>query len=139
MNNANHFRNAIVEYIRNWKQEIDIALEKPVGYRFVDNPRVIDILLHYNGKFMGIEAKYQEVEGTAYQKLFYTLEDCKNAPIPVLIVFAGKGIKTDVKSRLIMSGYGIEVEFIDGRIKERKPMLLQRIAIELGINWFNLV
>jgi hypothetical protein len=38
-----------------------------------------------------------------------------------------------------MSGYGIEVEFREGKIFENKPMLLQRVAIELGINWFNLL
>lgn len=139
MSKANQFRDAIVKYIRDWNSEIDIAIEKPVGYRFINNPRVIDMLLHYNGRFLGIEAKIQEVEGTVYQKLFYTLEDCKNAPIPIIIVFAGRGIKTDVKSKLIMSGYGIEVEFREGKIFENKPMLLQRVAIELGINWFNLL
>lgn len=48
------------------------------------------------------------------------------------------GIKADMKSKLITSGYGIEVKLENGKIKEKYPILLQRIAIELGINWLNL-
>lgn len=135
---GNEFRDAIVNYIKSWNSNIDIKLEVPVGYRFVNSVRKVDIVLHYNGKFLGIEAKYQEGQGTAYQKLLYTLEDCKTAPIPIIIVFAGDGIKTDIKSKLITSGYGIEVKLENGKIKENYPILLQRIAIELGINWLNL-
>ncbi len=143
-NRGNLFRDAIIEYIKQWAKQknykIDIAKEKIVGYRFLNNPRTIDILLHYNSRFLGIEAKLQETSGTAYQKLVYTLEDCKKAPIPVIIVFSGAGIKNDVKSMLVTSGYGIEVKFTeDGKIKEDKPILLQRVAIELGINWFDLL
>ncbi len=140
---GNKFRDAIIKYIEKWNQDgnfgIDIAIEKPVGFRFVGTPRKIDIVLHRNGKFMGIEAKYQDSLGTAYQKLVYTLEDCKSSPIPTIIVFSGKGIKDDIKSKLIMSGLGIEVNFKKGVISEKPPLLLQRISIELGINWLNLV
>ena len=142
-NIGDQFRDAIVEYIEEWNQKenlgIDIAKEKPVGFRFVSTPRKIDIVLHRNGKFMGIEAKYQGGSGTAYQKLIYALEDCKSSPIPTIIVFSGKGIKDDIKSKLVMSGLGIEVGFEDGQIIEKPPLLLQRICIELGINWLNLV
>ncbi len=114
-NIGDQFRDAIVEYIEKWNQKenlgIDVAKEKPVGFRFVNTPRKIDIVLHRNGKFMGIEAKYQGGLGTAYQKLIYALEDCKSSPIPTIIVFSGNGIKDDIKSKLIMSSLGIEVGF----------------------------
>ncbi len=140
---GNDFRDAVKSYIENWSKgyglNIKIATEKPVGYRFLNTIRKVDLLLYKDNRFLGIECKYQEQEGTAYQKLIYTLEDCKVAPIPIIIVFAGKGIKEDIKSMLITSGYGIEVAYNNGKIEEQKfPMLLQRIAIELGIDWFDM-
>jgi len=142
-NIGNEFRNAIVQYIQQWNEKenlgINIVIEKPVGLRFVNTPRKIDIVLHKSGKFMGIEAKYQGSSGTAYQKLIYTLEDCKSSPIPTIIVFSGEGIKDDIKSKLVMSGIGIEVKFENGKIIENPPLLLQRICIELGINWLNFI
>jgi len=46
-----------VKYIRDWNSEIDIAIEKPVGYRFINNPRVIDILLHFRKDRSGKKEK----------------------------------------------------------------------------------
>ncbi|MEZ0322996.1 MAG: hypothetical protein ABWJ98_01615 [Hydrogenothermaceae bacterium] len=55
-----------------------------------------------------------------------------------ILKWVGNRIKFDMKSKLITSGYGIEVKVENGEIKENYPILLQRMAIELGINWFNL-
>ncbi len=137
------FRDAVKDYIENWNKEynldIKIKVEQPLGYRFLNSLRIIDILLYRNNRFLGIECKHQSAPGTAYQKLIYTLEDCKTTPIPTVIVFAGNGIKEDVKSKLITSGYGIEVLYENGSVKEKSfPVLLQRIAIELGIDWFDM-
>lgn len=86
---GDRFREAIIRYIASLNEDIEILREKPVGYRFVGTPRVLDIVLRHNGKYMGIEAKLQETAGTAYQKLNYALEDCFACPIPTIIVFAG--------------------------------------------------
>jgi hypothetical protein len=92
---------------------------------------------------MGIEAKLQETQGTAYQKLSYTLEDCKACPIPTIIVFAGNGIREDMRTKLITSGYGIEIKFHPDDtdpamdfIEDPYNLLRQRIYIELGLDWF---
>ncbi len=138
MSRANRFRDAIADYIRSWNEDIDIVLEKIVGYRFVDTPRKVDIVLHRKGRYLGIEAKLQEGSGTAYQKLSYTIEDCLSAPIPMIIVFSGKGIKQDMKAKLISSGIGIEVGFDGERIIDKHGILRQRVYIELGLNWLNL-
>ncbi len=143
MNRGTRFKKAIVRYIQSFEEKIDIVEEKIVGYRFVNTPRKIDIVLHKNGKFLGIETKLQEGSGTAYQKLSYTIEDCLKAPIPMIIVFAGNGIKEDMKAKLISSGIGIEVKFIPDNtnpekdtIKDPYFILKQRVFIELGVNWF---
>ena len=144
MNRGSRFRKAVVRYIQSFEEKIDIVEEKVVGYRFVNTPRKVDIVLHKNGKFLGIETKLQEGSGTAYQKLSYTIEDCLKAPISMIIVFAGNGIKEDMKAKLISSGIGIEVKFIPGDIPEKDiiedPFLIlkQRIFIELGLNWLYL-
>ena len=142
---GSRFRSAIARYIRSWNDGVDVLEEKPVGYRFVGSPRILDIVLHYNGKYMGIEAKLQETQGTAYQKLSYTLEDCKACPIPTIIVFAGSGIREDMRAKLITSGLGIEIKFLPDNndpnrdaIEDPFNLLRQRIYIELGLDWFSL-
>jgi hypothetical protein len=139
------FKHAIADYIAKHNDKIKILKEKPVGYRFVKTPRYLDIILQYEGKYLGIEAKYQESAGTAYQKLSYTLDDCKVSPIPTIIVFAGPEIKDDIKSKLITSGYGLELEFkadasdpSKDEIIDKNNLLLQRVYIELGLDWFGL-
>lgn len=66
---GDRFREAIIRYIASWGEDIEILREKPVGYRFVGTPRVLDIVLRHNGKYMGIEAKLQETAGTAFEPL----------------------------------------------------------------------
>ena len=151
MNRGNAFRDAIVEYIADeFKRlgitDVTIKREVIVGYRFVGQPRKLDIVLAREGRYLGIEAKYQEGSGTAYQKLSYTLQDAKVTPIPVIIVpviivFAGSGIKQDMKATLITSGIGIEIEFdVDkNRVIDYKHILLQRVMIELGLDWLSIV
>jgi hypothetical protein len=62
---GNTFRDAVKDYIESWSKNnnlnIDIEIEKVVGYRFVGSLRKVDIVLHKNGKFLGIECKYKEL------------------------------------------------------------------------------
>ncbi len=95
-----------------------------------------------NNKYLAIECKFQKVEGTAYEKLSYTLDDIKACPIPAIIVFSGNGIKNDMKSKLITSGKGIEVEFVEGSILENdeiidlKNIFREIVYINLGMDFF---
>ncbi|HBT47936.1 MAG TPA: hypothetical protein DEA73_08710 [Peptococcaceae bacterium] len=131
------FRDAIIRYVNSWGEDIEVLKEKPVGYRFVGTPRVLDIVLRHGGRYMGIEAKLQESSGTAYQKLSYALEDCLACPIPTIIVFAGGGIREDMKTKLILSGRGIEVSFLSSdeqdpekdRIEDPHLLLRQRVLL----------
>jgi len=142
---GDRFREAIIRYINSWGEDIEVLREKPVGYRFVGTPRVLDIILRHGGRYMGVEAKLQETAGTAYQKLSYALEDCLACPIPTIIVFSGVGIKEDMKTKLVLSGRGIEVNFVpnddnprEDKIEEHGFLFRQRVYIELGLNWFKL-
>lgn len=142
---ATRFRRAIVRYIDSWNLGITVREEKTVGYRFLGTPRRVDIVLGRGGKYLAIEAKLQEEEGTAYQKLSYTLQDARICPIPMIIVFSGAGIKDDMKAALITSGLGIEVGFApcdtdeeNDRIVDRHHLLRQRVCIDLGLDWLDM-
>lgn len=142
-NLGNSFRNAVEEYIKSWDEPLEVLHEVNVGLRFVNTPRKLDIVIRNkeNNKFMAIECKLQLTSGTAFEKFSYALDDCIASPIPTILVFAGDYIRDDMKSKLIMSGHGIEVQYTeqdDGSylLSDFKNLLRQRCYIELGLNWF---
>lgn len=139
---GNEFRDLLIDTINEWDiDDLNIYKEVPLGYRFVDNVRHIDILLEYENETMGIEAKIQSTQGTSYQKFTYTLEDALNSPVPVIIVFASPNndIKEDMKARLISSGIGLEVKLTQDNFinDDTERLLKQRIGIELGFDWLH--
>lgn len=142
-NLGNALRDAITEYINSWGEPLEVLQEVNVGYRFVNTPRKLDIVIRNkeNNKCMAIECKLQLTQGSAYEKFSYALDDCISSPIPTIMVFAGDYIRDDMKSKLIMSGKGIEVgykEISDGKyeLTDYKNLMKQRCYIELGLNWF---
>ena len=133
----------VTDYIRSWGENLEVLQEVNVGYRFVNTPRKLDIVIRNvdNNKFMAIECKLQLTAGTAFEKFSYALDDCLASPIPTIMVFAGDYIRDDMKSKLIMSGHGIELEYVEisegeYQLKDFKNLLKQRCYIELGLNWF---
>lgn len=143
-NRGNDFRDAIADYIRSWQEPLEVMREINVGYRFVSTPRKLDVVVRNvrNNKFMAVECKLQLTAGSAFEKFSYALDDCLAAPIPTIIAFAGDYIRDDMKSKLIMSGIGIELQFIeneDGSFSLIDPngLFRQRCYIELGLNWFS--
>ena len=143
-NFGNLFRDRVTDYINSWGESLEVLQEVNVGCRFVGTPRKLDIVIRNkdNNRTMAIECKVQLSAGTAYEKFSYALEDCIAAPIPTILVFAGTCIRDDMKSKLIMSGRGIELEFYannNGAItlfNDPHNLLRQRCYIELGLNWF---
>ena len=142
-NMGNSFRDSVENYIKSWGEPLEVLHEVNVGLRFVNTPRKLDIVIRNkeNNKFMAIECKLQLTSGTAFEKFSYALDDCIASPIPTILVFAGDFIRDDMKSKLIMSGHGIEVQFLeqaDGSylLSDFKNLLRQRCYIELGLNWF---
>ena len=137
------FRDAVVNYINSWEADIETLIEVNVGARFIGTPRRLDIVIHNkeNNRYIGIECKVQYTDGTAYEKLSYALDDCVSAPIPAIIAFAGPKIRDDMKSKLLMSGYGIELMFDEvapgeRRLVDTNNLFRQRCYIELELNWF---
>ncbi len=137
------FRDAVVDYINSWDADLEVLMEVNVGSRFIGTPRRLDVVVRNksNNKYIGIECKVQFTDGTAYEKLTYALDDCISAPIPAIIAFAGPKIRDDMKSKLIMSGYGIELSYNEDNfgnrvLKDPFNLFRQRCYIELGLNWF---
>ena len=134
------FEQAVCDEIISWRiKGLEIYRQAVVGSRFVGAERKVDIVLKLNDRTLGVECKIQTTAGTTYQKLPYTIEDCKICPIPTLIVFSGDDIKPDIKTQLITSGIGIEVswspeEGFTGGVK----ILKQRVFMELGLDWLSL-
>lgn len=142
-NLGNLFRDKVTEYINSWGEPLQVLQEVNVGYRFVNTPRKLDIVIRNttNNKFMAIECKLQLTPGTAYEKFSYALDDCIASPIPTILVFAGDYIRDDMKSKLIMSGHGIEMGFVEEtegnyELFDYKNLMKQRCYIELGLDWF---
>lgn len=141
---GNNFRDALIDEIKNvWGiPGIEVYKEVWVGNRFVGTKRKLDIVLRAvaNNKTFGIEAKTQNSTGTADEKLFYALDDCKNSPIPTIIAFSGAFIGADIKSKLILSGYGVEVDINYDPVTKiitvnNSEVLRQRAMIELDLDW----
>ncbi len=137
MNPGKAFKQALIEEIKKWNvNDIRIYNEPFVGSRFVGKKRKVDIVVECNGRAIGIEAKTQQTPGTAFQKLSYTIEDAKRAPIPTIIVFSGKEIQPDVKAQLISSGIGLEVEWSpEEGFGFGLDIFKQRVLIEIGLDW----
>jgi hypothetical protein len=142
-NRGNDFRDTISDYIKSWGEPLEVLREVNVGWRFVNTPRKLDIVVRntLNNKFVAIECKIQLTPGSAYEKFSYALDDCLASPIPTLLVFAGDQIRDDMKSKLVMSGRGLEVGFIGDEetgfeIIDTHCLLKQRCYMELGLNWF---
>jgi hypothetical protein len=133
------FESALVNEILSWEiPNLEIYRQPFVGSRFVGKKRYLDIVLKYNDKTLGIEAKSQLGAGTTDQKLIYTLEDAQKTPIPVIIVFSGDKIEQDIKTLLVSSGKAIEVKWNpDSGLEVDKDIFKQRILIELGLDWLN--
>lgn len=136
-NPGNNFKDSLIEAILGWDLEnLKVYSEVYVGSRFVGKKRKLDIVLSFENKTLGIEAKTQQTGGTAYQKLAYAIEDTKKCPIPTLIVFSGEFIEQDVQAQLVSSGIGIEIEWTpEEGFGFGLDILKQRIMIELGMNW----
>lgn len=143
-NDGNVFRDKIAALIKSWDEDLEVLTEKHVGLRFVNTPRKMDVIVHNKrtGKSMAIEAKLQRTPGSAYEKLSYALDDCLASPIPTIIVFAGKEIRADMRSKLITSGIGVEVGYkLDEEdhiceIIDPLNILRQRVYIALDMDWF---
>jgi hypothetical protein len=85
------------------------------GRRIWGAERFIDVVLTHEDsrKRLGIECKYQGTGGSAEEKIPATIQDIAAWPIPGVVVFAGTGFSTNMKSFLLASGRAMEVSDLE--------------------------
>ena len=109
----------------------DLALEAieqvRVARRIWGAERRIDVVLIHplSRKTLGLECKYQNVRGTAEEKIPATIKDIEAWPIPGLVVFAGAGFTENMRQFLISTGKAVEFE-------ELRPWLCLFFGLPLG-------
>lgn len=81
-----------------------------VARRLWGAERRIDVVLRSpsTGKVLGIECKFQQVGGTAEEKIPTTVQDMNAWPIEGLVVFSGPGFTENMKAYLISTGKAVE-------------------------------
>ena len=98
-----------------------------VARRIWGAERHIDVVLIHplSRKTLGLECKYQNVRGTAEEKIPATIKDIEAWPIPGLVVFAGAGFTENMRQFLISTGKAVEFE-------ELRPWLCLFFGLPLG-------
>jgi hypothetical protein len=81
-----------------------------VGRRIWGAVRKIDVVLTQTEtrRTLGIECKFQAVQGSAEEKIPSTIQDMAAWPIPGIVVFAGEGFSPNIVAFLISTGKAIE-------------------------------
>ena len=85
------------------------------GRRIWGAVRMIDIVVTdpSSRRRLGIECKFQGTQGSAEEKIPAIIQDIAAWPIPGLVVFAGPGFSTNIKSFLIASGRAVDFDDLD--------------------------
>jgi hypothetical protein len=97
------------------KLGLEIREQFKVARRIWGAERRIDVILKdpKTSRTLGIECKFQSVGGTVEEKVPSTVQDIEAWPIDGLVVFAGEGFTTNMKSFLISTGKAVELDELE--------------------------
>jgi Archaea bacterial proteins of unknown function len=103
--------NELIKQVHLLAESLDLEAREQykVARRIWGAERHIDIVLRHktSGKVLGIECKYQEVQGTAEEKIPSTIQDIDAWPIDGIVVFSGEGFTDNMKAFLISTGKAV--------------------------------
>jgi hypothetical protein len=101
------------------KLGLQTRTEVRVGRRLWGAQRCIDVVLTRTetGKTLGVECKFQATGGTAEEKLPATIQDISAWPIAGLVVFAGDGFSTNMRSYLYSTGRSVDLSDLEGWLR----------------------
>jgi hypothetical protein len=101
------------------KLGLEAKKEVSVGRRLWGAIRNIDVVLtdKTTRKSLGIECKYQEVGGSAEEKIPTTIKDIDAWPISGLLVFDGPGFSANMKGYLYSTGKAIAFSDLEQWLK----------------------
>jgi len=91
---------------------LNVEIEVQVGRRIWGARRRIDVVLKHpeTRVSLGIECKFQNVKGTAEEKIAATLDDIRVWPIRGIVVYSGKGFSLNMESYLLSTGMAVQLE-----------------------------
>jgi hypothetical protein len=74
--------------------------------------RKIDVVLTQTEtrRTLGLECKFQGVQGTAEEKIPSTIQDIAAWPIPGIVVFSGNGFSPNMTAFLLSTGKAVELD-----------------------------
>ena len=83
-----------------------------MGRRIWGAERKIDVVLTHATarRRLGVECKYQGVQGSAEEKIPSTIQDIDAWPIKGIVVFAGEGLSANMRAFLLASGKAVHLE-----------------------------
>jgi PD-(D/E)XK nuclease superfamily domain len=97
---GHEYRKRIASYIVSayWDRGIQVFEEVNVGTSIIGKQRRVDLFVLSPGerKAFALECKYQDVSGTADEKIPYTLQDLTALRMPSAVVYAGAGFSEGV-------------------------------------------
>ena len=97
---GNEYRKRIASYLVSayWERGIQVFEEVNVGTSIIGKQRRVDlfVLLPAERRAIALECKYQDVSGTADEKIPYTLQDLTALRMPSALAYAGAGFSEGV-------------------------------------------
>ncbi len=92
--------------------KLEARKQYKVARRIWGAERNIDVILRNpaTGKTLGVECKFQDVRGTAEEKIPTTIQDIGAWPIDGIVAFAGQGFTENMKSYLVSTGKAVEFD-----------------------------
>jgi hypothetical protein len=106
---GNELRDAVARVGRDLG--LHVETEVSVGRRIWGAKRRIDVVLKHpeTRVSLGVECKFQDVRGTAEEKIPATFKDIQAWPIRGHVVYAGKGFAANMESYLLSTGMAVEL------------------------------
>jgi len=92
--------------------QLEVRTQVRVARRIWGAVRRIDVVLTQTQtrRTLGLECKFQGVQGTAEEKIPSTIQDISAWPIPGLVVFSGDGFSPNMIAFLLSTGKAVELD-----------------------------
>ncbi len=105
---GNEYKRLIAQYVvKEYGSKVKVYDEVNIGTSIIGKQRRVDFLIvePLTNRALAIECKYQDSNGTADEKIPYTLQDMATLRMPAAVVYAGVGFSEGVLHLLQSSEY----------------------------------
>lgn len=119
---------------------ITVYREVAIGMTIIGKRRRVDVFVVHeaSGKALAIECKYQASQGTADEKIPYTLRDVLEMGMPACVVYAGDGFSAGIEHML--AGAPRAARCLPGEDLERGAHTFELDAIlAMTFGWWDLL